>query len=165
MRVLVIEDDLALAKAMHTILKKAGHVVCVIDSTSEARKTFAEFHPEIMIMDMNLRDTRGLETMTCIKNMSSDVPIIVYSATEVWAREAMRLGAKEYLLKGEFTPMDLPEAIDMAVSRHKLEQALDRSEKARRGDFSWPGRKLADVSKAADNMLSLAQDLKAVAEG
>jgi DNA-binding NtrC family response regulator len=165
MRILVIEDDEALARAMRKVLLLAKHQVCIIDSISEYLKTFSEFQPELMIVDMNLRDSRGLETMKCIKDMSKEVPVIVYSASEVWAKEAMRLGAKEYLIKGNFTPMGLVEAINMTESRHKLEMALDRSERARRGDFSWPGRKLANISKAADNMLSLAADLKAVAEG
>lgn len=165
MRILIIEDDEALARAMTTVLKREDHHVHVVDSVAECRTTFRAFEPDVLILDMNLRDSKGLGTMRVIQELNADIPIIVYSGSEVWAREAMRLGAKEYLIKGEFTPMDLPRAIEFAVNRHKIVKALERDEKSRRGEFSWPGKRLTDVSKAADNMLSLAMDLKAVAEG
>ena len=159
MRVLVVEDEEALCRATKRVMAAVGHTTKCVDRMSDCAAAVVDFDPEIVILDLGLPDTQGPETLEAMLGLT-DVPIIIFSAEPMWMSECLRLGAREFLTKGEFTPMDLPPAVHRAVGRDRLTKVLDKQDQAARGEASWPGQPTTDPGKVGDRLLSLAGEMK-----
>jgi diguanylate cyclase (GGDEF)-like protein len=77
---------------------------------------------DVVLLDLSLPDSRGLETFEQVSATGADVPIIVMSAhrEEDLAVTAVRNGAQDYLMKGQVTIESLARAIQYGVERHRL---------------------------------------------
>ncbi|MGW4643604.1 response regulator transcription factor [Sphaerisporangium sp. NPDC004334] len=97
MRVLLIEDDERMAKALGSLLRNHSHEVVHAASGAAARQAFGY---DLMLLDLGLPDEDGLEVCRSIREFS-DVPIIMLSArgTEHDRILGLRTGADDYLVK------------------------------------------------------------------
>ncbi len=88
--------------------------------------------PDIILVDLELPDSRGLETFQSLKQVAREVPIIIYSGLEdeESALEALRLGAQDYLVKGQFDSRHLLRVIRYALERHRILSELNQAGRA-----------------------------------
>jgi len=64
LRIIIVEDDSLLAEYLAELLTGMGHEVCAIAGTeAEAVANAADFHPDLMIMDGQLREGDGVSAM------------------------------------------------------------------------------------------------------
>ena len=78
---------------------------------------------DIILLDLGLPDSIGLESFKSILNKHPTIPIIVLTglANEKIGVQAIKYGAQDYLVKGEFTGKLLIRAIQYAIERKKVE--------------------------------------------
>lgn len=79
-----------------------------------------------VLADLGLPDATGLETLAGLHGASPDTPILVVTAAddESQAIAAVRAGAQDYLLKGEYEPVEILRAMRNAVERKRIELRL-----------------------------------------
>jgi two-component system, OmpR family, KDP operon response regulator KdpE len=123
-RVLVIDDDPSLLRAMRVGLEADGHEVTTAVNGDRGISQTALVSPDIVILDLGLPDMDGLEVSQRIRQWS-DVPIIILSATGTEHRkiEALDGGANDYVTK-PFSMGEL-EARIRAVLRNRPSDATD----------------------------------------
>ncbi len=123
-RVLVVDDDRALLRALRVGLSARGHDVLVGTTGAEGLSKAALEHPEVVIVDLGLPDLDGLEVCRRIRQWS-DVPVIVLSATGIEDRKVAALdgGADDYVTK-PFGMAEL-EARIRAALRHRAAPEAD----------------------------------------
>jgi len=100
MRVLVVEDDPGLGRALAITLKARGEEPTWAASGRAALDAVAAVHPELIVLDLGLPDMDGLEVIRAVRGWSH-VPIVVLSA-RADAREKVRCldaGADDYVTK------------------------------------------------------------------
>jgi two-component system KDP operon response regulator KdpE len=99
-RVLVIDDDRALLKALTLALAAGGHEVSTAPSGDRGLTQTALDGPEVVILDLGLPDVDGLEVLRRIREWSA-VPVVVLSAADDEARKVAALdsGADDYVTK------------------------------------------------------------------
>lgn len=99
-RVLVVDDDRALLRALRLALGARGHEVTVAATGAEALSETALHQPDVIVLDLGLPDVDGLEICHRIRQWS-DVPIIVLSADGLEERKVAALdgGANDYVTK------------------------------------------------------------------
>jgi two-component system KDP operon response regulator KdpE len=99
-KVLVVDDDLSLVKALRIGLTARGDEVATAHSGADAIAQVALFNPELVILDLGLPDQDGLEVCRRIREFSS-VPIVVLSAygDEHRKVEALDGGADDFITK------------------------------------------------------------------
>lgn len=166
MRVLIVEDDEAICVATKRVLAHVGHTSKCVDHLSDCDAAIADFDPEFIILDLNLPDSQGVPTLRAMYDLvDHHVPVIVFSVEPLWADECLELGAVEYLVKGDFTPMDIPDAIKRAKARFKLSRAIEANKKATEGETSWPGTPCTDPEGVADRLVSMAGEIRLLASG
>ena len=78
---------------------------------------------DIILVDLGLPDSVGLESFKAILETHPSIPIIILTglANEEIGIQAIKLGAQDYLVKGEFNGKLLVRAIQYAIERKKLE--------------------------------------------
>ena len=99
-RVLAVDDDVALLRALRIGLGALGHSVLVASTGEQGLSQAAVGAPEVIVLDIGLPDVDGLEVCRRIRQWS-DVPIIVLSAdgTEDRKISALNGGADDYMTK------------------------------------------------------------------
>ncbi|MCU0482232.1 MAG: response regulator [Anaerolineae bacterium] len=103
-RVLVVDDDPALQKLVATLLQRAGmDSVGALTASSAAEVLKQRPLPDVIILDMMLPDTSGVEFLRQMrtKEMFDALPVVVLSALADpdQIREALNAGADRYLTK------------------------------------------------------------------
>lgn len=100
MRVLLIEDDPAIAAGVVDALTGAAHQVLHVSTGGEGLQVAREEHPDLVVLDLGLPDMDGTDVCRGIR-VESTVPIIVISARseEIDRVLALEMGADDYLVK------------------------------------------------------------------
>ena len=81
---------------------------------------------DVILLDLNLPDSGGINTLSAIKNCAHDIPVIILTSDDdkSQAMEALKLGAQDYLLKGEDFTKNIVFKVEYALERHKSEANL-----------------------------------------
>ncbi len=101
MRVLLVEDDVRMAAAMHRALRGAGVVADVASTSEEAAWMVREVNYDAMVLDVMLPDTDGFETCRVLRTSGVWLPIIMVTARDAIEDRVRGLdaGADDYLTK------------------------------------------------------------------
>lgn len=107
MRVLLIEDDHVLGAAIRDHVLSSGHAVDWMQRIDDARLALAGVPYELVLLDLNLPDGRGLDLLKDLRSAGNAVPVIITTAQDQVAVriEGLNSGADDYLVK----PFDLAE--------------------------------------------------------
>jgi two-component system KDP operon response regulator KdpE len=116
-RILLVDDETAIQRAVAPLLRGRGYDVDVAPTGAEALDLFAARAPGLVVLDLGLPDLEGTEVCRRIR-MQSQVPIIVLSArgSEADKVNALDLGADDYMTK-PFGPEELLARIRVALRR------------------------------------------------
>ena len=121
-RILVVDDEVPITILLSKILKREGYAVETAGSGEEALAKLPEFVPNLVITDLKMPGIDGIELMRRIRRERPEIDFILLTAyaTVENAVEAMKAGAREYLIK----PLKEPEELRAAVARVLERQAL-----------------------------------------
>lgn len=99
-RVLVVDDELAILRAVQTNLSRHDFRVDAAINGQEALEAYERVRPDLVLLDLGLPDMDGLDVIRAIRQRAS-TPIIVLSAREAEHDKvaALDLGADDYLTK------------------------------------------------------------------
>ncbi|RRQ28334.1 response regulator [Rhodococcus sp. Eu-32] len=99
-RVLVVDDEPQIVRALRINLQVRGYELAVATSGAEALRAAADFHPEIVILDLGLPDIDGIDVIGGLRGWT-DVPIVVLSARTDSADivDALDAGADDFVTK------------------------------------------------------------------
>jgi len=128
-QVLLVEDAPVIAKLTAQMLRKsATHKYTPVHASrlDEALAALRGGEFDVILLDLNLPDSNGLDTLSAIIAVAPDVPIIVLTATnsdEIGLR-AVQLGAQDFLIKGEYNAQTFERAILYASERHRLQRTI-----------------------------------------
>lgn len=123
-RVLVVEDDKAVANICRVILEREGFSVALAGGADEARGALAAAPFELIVTDVFLKEGHGVELAREVKAARPDTQILVITgqSTVSTAVEALKTGAHDFIEK-PFAPARLAEAARSALRRRDEERA------------------------------------------
>ncbi len=133
LRILAVDDDPKDLRYVRDTLAKSGYDPVVTGEPEEALLLMEAARPELVLLDLMLPGTDGIELMKHILDVA-DVPVIflsVYGREELIAK-AFDMGAAEYVVK-PFSPTELSARIRAALRRRA---AVEPSEPYLRGDLT-----------------------------
>jgi len=101
MKILIAEDDPVMLSVMAFQLKKDSHIISANADARAALLAMETFNPDIIITDILMPFTSGLEFIGIIRSSNLKVPILVVSALdqETTVLEALSLGADDFITK------------------------------------------------------------------
>ena len=126
---LLIEDSPADALLISAFLEGEG-ALTHLPSLREGIKAAEEGTYDIVLLDLFLGDSRGLDTFAQFQALHPELPILVMSGLddEKVAEAAVHAGAQDYLVKGQMDEVLLHRSLRYAIERKRVERALRDSE-------------------------------------
>jgi signal transduction histidine kinase len=132
MRILLVEDNPGDARLLKLMLKESGSLsleVIQADRLSAALKYVAETPIDVVVLDLSLPDSQGVETLVRMHSAANALPIIVLTSIEDEALglALVQAGAQDYLVKGQATGPLLTRSLRYAAERKRTEEKLRAS--------------------------------------
>ncbi len=100
-KILIIDDEQSILESLADILEDEGYRVVTATSAAQGQRVLQEENPDLLILDVWLPDTDGLELLRVLRQESPSLPVIIISGhgTVEMAVEAIKLGAFDFLEK------------------------------------------------------------------
>jgi len=130
-KVLLVEDNLGDAGLLYEALEEAAPEqfdMTHVRRLSEALEYLWEETCDVVLLDLGLPDSHGLDTLVVTRAQAPNVPIVVLTGfqDEALAVEALKGGAQDYLVKGQVDGKLLGRTMRYAIVRKSTEEALLR---------------------------------------
>ncbi len=108
MRILLVDDDPALRTLLRTTFEVADVAVVEAADAVAARRKIRRARPDVIVLDINMPGTTGLELCAELKSgpATRDIPIVLLTGSEGGAEAAKRAGANAFVRK-PFSPLEL----------------------------------------------------------
>ncbi len=118
-KILVIDDEKSIRKLLDFSLTSEGYNVTAVKTGKEGALEFANFRPDVVILDLGLPDLNGIEVLKKIKERAS-VPVIILTVkdSDIDKVALLDAGADDYITK-PFSVNELSARIRLAL-RHSL---------------------------------------------
>ena len=147
--ILTIEDDEGMRQSIVSYLEDLGIGVFQASGGREGVELFERHRPDIVFTDLMMAEVDGLAVVEEIKRKNPETPVVVISGTGsvVYAMEAVRKGAWDYITKpiGDFSAID-----------RVIDQVLERSRQLKEESTSRE-----DLRKAYEDIRRLQEQLQA----
>jgi two-component system cell cycle response regulator len=128
-RILLIEDNPHDVEVVKRSLRseRQSYTMNAVDRVAASLPTLDEKGADLILLDLGLPDSAGLESFDRLRAQAPDVPVIILTGENdlKTAREAVRKGAQDYLIKGQLEGNLLLHAVQYAAERHALHQELE----------------------------------------
>jgi CheY-like chemotaxis protein len=128
--ILLIEDNPADAELTRIFLESSSlkHELSHSDSLYEGIEILKNNNIELVLLDLSLNDTIGFKTLKTYLEKAPNVPVIVLTGTnnEIMGMQAVKAGAQDFLVKGEFDSKLLVRAIRYSSQRFKMQLKLQK---------------------------------------
>ncbi len=127
--VLLVEDNPVDARLIEAFLAKTKWVTFEVQKTAElatAIERTTQSRIDIILLDLNLTDSEGLETLYALQVQVPELPKVIITGddSEEQALDALREGAQDYLVKGNLNVNQLMRSIHYAIERKEAEEEL-----------------------------------------
>lgn len=133
LQILIVEDnigDFRLIEQMlleiHDFSKDIIHAVTLQD----AIQAVIDHNPDVILLDLSLPDSHGFDTFQQLNNVNSSIPILILSGLNDtrFAHEAVKNGAQDYLVKGEFEEKLLAKSLLYSIERKSSTELIRQSQ-------------------------------------
>ena len=157
-RVLVVDDDAAMAKFLSSYLARRNFDSSTASSGEEAIRMFRVYDPVLVLLDVSMPGMSGLETLERLKQIKPEVLVIILSGQsnpEIIFR-ASKSGADDYIAK-PFEPKDLEVRINKVLEKQQIVNEVTqlRDQVRRQSDFSMlfgTSPKMEDVKNTIEQV-------------
>ncbi len=132
LRVLLVEDNPGDARLIRELLSESRdgtyQLECA-ETLREARARLVREEVDLVLLDLGLPDSSGLDTVIAVHAAAPEVPIVVLSGSddEDLAVRSVRVEAQDYLVKGEVDPPRLQRALRQAIERRRRQKERSRA--------------------------------------
>lgn len=128
-RILIIEDNFRDVRLIQEMLKEIPSFSFEfkhVERLDEGIKCIKKGKYDVLLLDLNLPDSAGIETFVKAYDAAPNLPIVILSgaADEEAALDAVHEGAQDYLMKGEVDGKLLARSIFYAIERKQIEEEL-----------------------------------------
>jgi len=131
--ILLVEDNPADADLIRELLPASGAVSFQVEAVARLSSALARLQSagiDLVLLDLGLPDSQGLETLRQLRASAPEVPVIVLTGNNdrMIGLQAAQGGAQDFLVKGQLTQDLLERAIRYSLERFKSATALRESE-------------------------------------
>jgi len=134
MKILLIEDNAAEARLIRELLTETPQPGVELEhatSLSAGQERLAAGGVDVVLLDLSLPDSHGLETLLRVRAAIARIPVVVLTGSDEWdlALLAVEKGAQDYLVKGQVDGKAILRSARYAIARARPLEALRESQR------------------------------------
>jgi PAS domain S-box-containing protein len=160
--ILIVEDDLVDRTQIERLLQRSSlpFKVTTTEYLENASQLIKTNRFDVVLLDLNLPDSRGLDTVVKMSSQQSGAAIVVTTGEggEEMGTRAIAKGAQDYLIKGEFDMQTLVRAIHYSIERKRAEKERDIMLR-RRHDINLLQQALLEATPLEDKLKRVTDDI------
>src|SRR6516225_1306114 len=120
--ILVCDDQRSICEMLDISLRKEGHRVETVNAGEAAKKKLSSANYEVLITDIKMPQTDGIEVLRFARQSSPDTSVILITAVEEYeaAVQAVRVGAFDYIHKGPGRMEELKVSVGLTLQRENF---------------------------------------------
>ena len=126
LKILLIEDNQHDAKLITKYLYESNfvHSLKIVDKLSKALEIIDNESIDVVLLELNLPDSKGLENIEQVLELSPSLPVIVLTCNDDDSKaiDALKIGAQDYLVKDKLESEILTRTIKYAIERKRAEE-------------------------------------------
>jgi light-regulated signal transduction histidine kinase (bacteriophytochrome) len=130
--ILLFEDNPGDAGLLEEMLEEFNNLYSLknVESLEEGLNALKNTHFDIILLDLGLPDSDGIDTLIEVNKKTPNIPIIVLTGlnSEEIGILAVKMGAQDYLIKREIDSKLLTRSINYSIERNKIEIELQKSQ-------------------------------------
>lgn len=138
-RIAIVEDEAAIRENYAAAFRREGYAVDLYDARGPAMDAFAARLPDLVVIDVNLRDDveGGFELCRDLRSKAAELPIIFLTArdSEFDAVSGLRLGADDYLTKDISVPHLMARVAALFRRLDAMQKPQGKTSRMTRGDL------------------------------
>ncbi len=125
MRILIVEDDPALADGLTHSLRQSGHAVDCVNDGARANEMLKDDMYDLAILDLGLPGMDGIEVLGRLRKRGGHTPVLVLTARDAveYRVQGLDLGADDYMTK-PFNLFELEARVRALIRRGRAHQSL-----------------------------------------
>jgi DNA-binding NarL/FixJ family response regulator len=163
MKIVIVDDDILVAKALKTIIETSGEisVVATGNDGSDGIALYKQYKPDILLMDIRMQKMTGIEAAEKILSEYPDAKILFLTtfSDDEYITKSLQIGVKGYILKQNYDKI-IP-ALEAVNDGHnvfgdeiisKLPQLLVKSSKNQKNDFGLNEKEIQIISYIAKGL-------------
>ncbi len=145
---LIVDDEALIRLSLKKLFEKEGFTVLTASSGASALKILEEETPGIVVLDVRLPDSSGIDLLKTIKEVNPETVVIVITgyADIKSSVEAMKMGAYDFLEK----PLDFASITNVLRTLKKEKQPIDKNNRI--GDGVFASDTMREVIRIADSL-------------
>lgn len=162
-RIIIVDDDCLVAAALKTILEASSEieVLALGEDGNDAVRLYGELQPDILLMDIQMKQMSGLEAAETILGDNPDAKILLLTtfSDDEYIVQSLKIGTKGYLLKQDYKSL-LPAilAVNSGQSVYgteiisKLPDLLQKGKAFDYADYDITDRELEVIEQVAEGL-------------
>lgn len=120
-KVLIIEDEVSLLDVLQKKLEKEGYQVFAACDGEEGLRQMEAVKPDVVLLDIVMPRINGMEVLQKMQQSESmsQIPVLIISNSgePIEIDRALKLGAKDYIIKTEFDPQEVLEKMAKILAK------------------------------------------------
>src|SRR6266487_2174132 len=126
-RILIIDDERPILMTLEALLERHGYQVDTAPTASQGLKLLKSKSPSLVLLDLQLPDAQGLETLDLIKAELPSMPVIILTAHDSLhnAIESIKRGAYHFISK-PYGPEELLSLVEKALEKQFLVREAEK---------------------------------------
>jgi CheY-like chemotaxis protein len=110
-RLLIVDDDPTIRHLIRRTLERAGHDMIEAENGRDALRQLAESHIDLVLLDLNMPQMEGVETVREMRRSFPKIKVIVISGVELIYLSGMQLLGADAALRKPFLPEELRQTV------------------------------------------------------
>lgn len=126
LKILIVEDDPVDQRMLESMLTKNSSTVLIADSISKALEILSNNSFDVIILDLNLPDSKGKNTLKLLNDKAPQTAIVVNTGAyeDNIGINTLTMGAQDFLVKSKYSADALLKTLYFAIERKRLELEL-----------------------------------------
>lgn len=162
-KLLLVEDNAAQAHVIERMIggrKQSRSIICWSPNLADAVRRLKLEAYDVVLLDLNLPDSSGIETYRSVSAVSPHMPVVVLTADDdqALALEAVGEGAQDFLVKGTVDGQTIFRSALYAIERHRRQSAEEQLLRVQEQERKRVARDLHD--SVVQSLMSLRLELQ-----
>ena len=140
MKIVIVDDDILVSSALKTILEAGGEVEVTGTGQDgkDAVRLYDELLPDVLLMDIRMKDMNGLDAAEQILKRHTDAKILLLTtfSDDAYIVKALKYGVKGYLIKQDYGSI-LPALQAVQMNQTVFGTEIQKEQKEKEQTFDW----------------------------